>query len=704
MIAMKKIISLVMFLACSLAVFAQGDYLWPISGAKAGSNILSAPQSYVDGELNFDKLFIGARLGDVVVAPTDGTVTNISISYSPDLSSMYSYNYEKSFDHSLSKIRSESDKSMDLKYFSGMLGLSLGGGKMLYIDGLTGDRFFKTGQRIKRGDTLGCVGYSYRKIKEPSIRVSMSLNAKSADPMTSFGLKSSFISRAEIKPVVSLTKEQAKEDFLIYIGALKEAYPGLYNVLTAEELEQYVAGTVAAIDKRGGDLSYDDFRFLLNGAVAKIHDSHIEMYSTAWKRATMPPFVPQVYVGWFNDTLYCTLATNEYEHLIGRHVKAINGMSADSARKIVADNMVGYDSKVKQYIDLGLSTNGFGTLFAGTDYKYDMTLELDDGQKVDVKGLNAAKSGYPKYSSNWGSFYNVNRHKEGYVLKMLNDSTAYVGLTTFQLSEVQVEQIATFIDSVAAVPNMIIDVRNNNGGDVLVLDKLYSYIAGEPMTLYGYGKVNKQGGFECFKHSINYSSDMTPFGDYTAEQGRDGFYQREAAGRQIVPDSTINYKGRVYVLTNENSISAATLFPALLVRNHRGVVVGRETRTAYHFMNALKFAEIRLPNSMSVMRIPLVECVFDTVVNARVPYGRGVLPDYEVPLTLREINSQDGDAVLNHALDLIRQGKYLSADNPFDMSSDTKRSLLWGWFVVAGAVVLTVAMLVIKRVHRAKVA
>jgi hypothetical protein len=43
---------------------------------------------------------------------------------------------------------------------------------------------------------------------------------------------------------------------------------------------------------------------------------------------------------------------------------------------------------------------------------------------------------------------------------------------------------------------------------------------------------------------------------------------------------------------------------------------------------------------MISFRVPLMQVVFDNVVNSRVPYGRGVLPDYYVPLTLDEVTSE----------------------------------------------------------------
>ena len=105
---------------------------------------------------------------------------------------------------------------------------------------------------------------------------------------------------------------------------------------------------------------------------------------------------------------------------------------------------------------------------------------------------------------------------------MINDSVAYVGLSTFKLNQVQIENIAAFIDSISGnTGHLIIDVRNNGGGDTEVLSKLYSYIAGEPLTLHGYSKVNKKGSFHTFKYSMNYSGvdDADLFSDYQPVEG-----------------------------------------------------------------------------------------------------------------------------------------------------------------------------------------
>ena len=654
---MKKVLFISVLLFVWVPLFAQTQpYLWPIEGAKAGDNIISAPQSYIDGELNFDNLFIGAPEGTTVLSPVDGTITAISVGFLKSLTSSVSYHSgEQSFDESL-KNRDKYNIQGDSKYLCGWLGIRSNDGKMIWFSGLSGSKIFKTGQAIKRGTPIGKVAYSYFKIVEPSICVSISIGGKASDPMTPFGIKSSFIPPGNVKPVLSLTKKQAKEDFMIYINVLKEAYPGLYDVVTKEELDEYVRQTIALIESHKENLKFAEFQDIMKGAVAKIHDSHIGFLGTPWETENKPASLKRgIEFGWINDTLVCTNAAVKYEHLIGKQINSVNGMSADSIKKIVSSNTAVYDAKIESYKNYFLT---FASFYCGLGA--DLNVEFADGEIFNSEGINKETV----FSYSFNRFNNINNHKDGYVTEIFDKSTAYIGLSTFSLNQVQVEEIGAFINSISKIPNLIIDVRNNNGGEDNVTEKLYSYIAKDTLIVNSYSKVNKRSGYESFKYSTNRTIDDNSFADFVAEEGKEGFYQRPENAKTIIANPDVNYKGKVYVLTNEISASAATLFPAMLVRNHRGVVVGRETRTTFHFMNASKFAEIRLPNSMIAINIPLVQCVFDTVVNERTPYGRGVLPDYPVPITIDELSFQNGDAILNYTLDLIENGEYFKGETP----------------------------------------
>ena len=164
---------------------------------------------------------------------------------------------------------------------------------------------------------------------------------------------------------------------------------------------------------------------------------------------------------------------------------------------------------------------------------------------------------------------------------------------------------------------------------------------------------------------------MQPFEKFVKVDGMEGFYNRDISrelkvaqhqkkpsskkkkARQLQTDAI--YKGKLYILTNENSASAATDFPAHLVRTGRAVTIGRETATAYHYMTAMKFAHLFLPHSHIEYQLPLIKAVTASDVSERFPYGRGLLPDYEVPLTREEIFSSTEDVILNRAKEIILQ-------------------------------------------------
>ena len=194
---MKKVLSIPILLFVFVPLFAQiqpAPYLWPIEGANAGDNIISAPQSDIDGELNFDNLFIGASEGTNVLSPVDGTIISVGVGYLISLTSSVGCNYgEQSFDESLKNRDKYSFIPGGSKYFHGALGIRSKDGKMIWFRGLSGSEIFKTGQTIKRGTPIGKVAYSYFKIEKPSIIMSISIGGKPADPMTPFNIKSSFI-------------------------------------------------------------------------------------------------------------------------------------------------------------------------------------------------------------------------------------------------------------------------------------------------------------------------------------------------------------------------------------------------------------------------------------------------------------------------------------------------------------------------------
>ncbi len=694
---MKRNLFLLLLCVAGFSASAQ-EWLWPISGQKAGANIIYAPQSYINSELNFANLFIGAPHGAVVVAPVDGVVNSVNVGYNRSLSYSNSWGLDPgdTFNSALSEIRKDAPKDFNPQFISGTIGISVNDGVTLWIRGLEGDKVFKTGQKIQKGDTIGTVAYCYRKIAEPSITLSVSKRTGAADPMTPFGLKSSFVPPAAAVKVDSITRAQAKEDLDVLFGATEELLPTLEYLASPDEF----AALREELDMMIDTVKSEQIStvFFQNRVMRRfnhvIHDSHI--YIPPHRDSRRPRTQPQIIAGWQMDTLRVYMANDPYKEYLGREVVEINGYTADSARKIAEMHINSYDADVRSIINAELAFQGSIATFK-------------DGFNLDVVFADGTKLSIPESTKPLEDFGNVNgyfmhnRHANGWASKILNDSTALLELSTFSLNQIAVEDIGKFVDSVeqAGIENFIVDVRNNSGGDIEVLEKLFSYFATDTTELNTYSHVKRIAGYKYLDYSLNYAGTDTLFAEFSPIEGKEGYYANYGQ-KNLAPDSLVNYTGRLYVLTNEYSASAATEFAGYAVRAHRGVVIGRETQSAYHYLTAMKHADIRLPNSTATIRLPLVEQWFDTLVNERVPFGRGVLPDYEIRLTHDELMSRTvGDTILNKALELIDKGVYLKAHNPFDAVQEVGISgvptAVW---VGAGSVTIVVGAYIALRARK----
>lgn len=685
------------------AAAEDGEWQWVIEGEPAGTNILYRPQQHIGDELDFDLLFIGAPEGAAVVAPADGIVENVSVSYLYSLTYMVGSSVgEKDDMQSIVEEVASNGRNgrIDPKYVSASITIRLDDGRKIHIGGLWMESFFKTGSKISRGDAIGRVRRAYRKIQEPSISVSVSdAMSRPADPMTPFGLKSTFIPPKEREYKQTLTEAEAKEDIAVIFNAVREAYPSLHDIISNEELAAF-EDEIAA--KACGSISRKDFGIEMQRIAARIHDSHFLLYPDEAESREIA--LPQLYFGFFGGKLLVTMCHKPYWDYYGREIAAVDGIPADSIREIVESFISRYDAGVESRTEsmLAVGASGIYQNYApNASRDGDMTIEFADGECREFKGWKY-RGGDPELRPNWNRYMRTNMYSDGNCsLRELNDSTAYIGISTFVLNETEVDNIRDYIASHAATPNLIIDVRNNGGGDTKVLARILSYLLDEPSKARGgYAQVLKRGRFESMKRSLNRSPEDFMFEEYAPEKGIDGFVLRNDETQNIIlPDRAVNYKGRIYVLADENSVSAAAMLPAAVMRNHRGAIVGRETRTAYHYMTAYKFAEIQLPNSMFTFYMPLVRLVFDTTECDRIPYGRGVLPDYEVPLTPDEIFGEK-DVILERALELIAGGKYLGDDQFAEADREQNGRSVAYCLAIAAAAASIIAIIAIFAIFR----
>ena len=117
------------------------------------------------------------------------------------------------------------ERGENAKFLSYMIQIKSKDGKHVVISGLNPDRAFKSGEEVERGEILGKIHYCYKKIAQPCIRIGINKYEKVTDPMTPFGLKSTYIEPVDTPRKQTLTHVEAEADYRQLASSIKEIYP-----------------------------------------------------------------------------------------------------------------------------------------------------------------------------------------------------------------------------------------------------------------------------------------------------------------------------------------------------------------------------------------------------------------------------------------------------------------------------------------------
>lgn len=663
---MKKSLILQLWIVTVLLsnVFAQ-QATWPIKNKKAGEGILYRPQDFIGEEFNFSDLYITAPYGSDVVSPISGKVSHLFYCYSDKLEFMYSFSTDNKPDDArrseiAKSIQEKYKKSIDPKFVSLSIAILSSDGSMYHISGLRPHKTLKTGMQINKNETIGTVGYVYKTIKEPCIRVSRSVGGQSSDPMSPFGLRSTFIAPKIQKKdqKKQYTKEQLQEDFRIFRESLEEGHPGLYDYCSKQQMDSLFGVAYAKI--KNGMNAYEFYNNIEN-IVRHIRDSHTYLSAVSDPNMKKDTYSIPITFGYMNDSLVVTrVASKDNLNLVGKKIIVINGISSDSIiqevkrthANLILHYTEGFNQSNKDLLYAKFFYNMYSEIF--NKESKPLHISFSDKSEITLKYITQFKGYYP-----FPNYFNI--PKENLTLSKINHETALMDINTFELTEVEFDSIEDFIKDISNTQykNLIIDLRGNLGGD---FGDLFKYIATKPFyTAIGL-KVNQNDTYEFFKYCTNYSKeDRQLFLGYKKVEGKEGYYFPVDSFKIDYPCDSIHFSGRVYVLTNESSKSAASLFAGLVHKYKRGVIVGRETGSAYQQLNALKYANVTLKNTNLNLRIPLVKYIYEYPENSDIPWGRGVLPDYPFNITLEEFLGNK-DTMLNYTLQLIKENKYLNEE------------------------------------------
>ncbi|MEM6380886.1 MAG: S41 family peptidase, partial [Bacteroidota bacterium] len=207
----------------------------------------------------------------------------------------------------------------------------------------------------------------------------------------------------------------------------------------------------------------------------------------------------------------------------------------------------------------------------------------------------------------------------------------------------------------AGVEHLILDFRDNGGGDPVPTIELFAHLHPESFTFYkavtsNVGEITEKelysaSGFDQFAFKLTFKRvGDTYIPNWIAKlAGLKGLNESK-------PNKTI-YNGKVYVLTNADSFSATGEMTSILKSYDRGVFIGEEPGGNPNTNTSGMQVVMTLPNTGNRMVMPFWQWEMNTTFANT---GYGVKPDYPIRPTIQDM--LDGrDVVMEFTLDLIQK-------------------------------------------------
>ena len=181
---------------------------------------------------------------------------------------------------------------------------------------------------------------------------------------------------------------------------------------------------------------------------------------------------------------------------------------------------------------------------------------------------------------------------------------------------------ARFIDDSFAelarrqVPNLVIDIRDNEGGDGAIGGKLLSHLIRAPLTVTSDQSIT---AYERVPYILVRYLDTWDYGFFDRTGQVEKLSEGTAAGKYRVKDRASTdtivpvatpYAGRVFLLVGGENSSATFQFAQLAQQARAAVLVGQPTGGNQRGLNGGELTWVTLPNSGVSVDIPLLAATY----------------------------------------------------------------------------------------------
>ena len=448
---------------------------------------------------------------------------------------------------------------------------------------------------------------------------------------------------APFDPGKTFPIEKLREDLGVFRLALEEGHAGLYRYTSKQELDSHFEGIAKKLDH---PLTESEFYRLLAPLIASICDGHTRVsFSTPYEnylqeKPWLFPFNLRIIGG---KTYLFKDFSEKGDFIRGSELLSINGQPISEILDLMLP-FIPRDAHVQTSRYRRMErTAYFGSLLNflfGPTASYTITYKEPASQeikKITVKGIKAKDL----TGIHAGRYPDEARELPPIQLEF-KGGVAVLTVRTFGSGAFKNANISypTFLRNAfiefeeKGVQNLIIDLRDNGGGDDAYGKILFAHLIDKPFRYYEHLRVNR-AEFSFFEYT-----DIPPEQRNFQQQLKkneagtyDLIFHPNLGEQKPIPPI---FKGKVYILINGNSFSGTGECTSLIHYHQKAVFIGEECGAGYYGNTSGFMPLVTLPHTKIRARIPMV---LYTMAVTGYPEDRGIVPEHLVEPTIEDLLS-----------------------------------------------------------------